>query len=65
MEGRYIDNANFFSINDINTMSDDEIYAKLLEEFPTWLKYKEVEEKINSQPDAPKKKGFLNSLFGK
>lgn len=38
MEGRYIDNANFFSIDDINEISDDELYKKLLNEYPNWIK---------------------------
>ncbi|MBT2688818.1 VWA domain-containing protein [Bacillus sp. ISL-47] len=38
MDGRYIDNANFFHIKDIETISDNEIYDLLLTEFPDWLK---------------------------
>lgn len=38
LEGRYIDNANFFVVNDINNISDDELYNKLLNEYPSWLK---------------------------
>lgn len=38
MKGRVIDNANFFSIDDFRTLSNDEIYERLLNEFPTWLK---------------------------
>lgn len=37
MEGRFIDNANFFHIQDIEKISDDELYNKLLHEFPSWL----------------------------
>jgi len=36
-------NVSFFSLNDISTISDDELYKKLLAEFPTW--YKESETK--------------------
>ena len=60
MEGRYVDNANFFAIEDINSESDDDIYNKLLAEFPGWLELPEVKEMIENQPDTPKKKG----LFG-
>lgn len=35
---RVVDNANFFKVSDINSMSDNELYDKLLNEFPTWLK---------------------------
>ncbi|MED3575452.1 VWA domain-containing protein [Cytobacillus praedii] len=38
MEGRFIDNANFFHIQDIETISDEELYNLLLNEFPEWLK---------------------------
>lgn len=38
MSGRVIDNANFFQANDIKNMSDDELYSKMLAEFPQWLK---------------------------
>jgi uncharacterized protein YegL len=36
MEGRYIDNANFFEIRDINRISDDQLYDLLLTEYPIW-----------------------------
>ncbi|WP_264740390.1 vWA domain-containing protein [Cytobacillus firmus] len=38
MDGRYVDNANFFHIKDIETISDNELYDLLLNEFPDWLK---------------------------
>lgn len=38
MSGRIIDNANFFSVNDISKISDEQLYDQLLNEFPTWLK---------------------------
>ena len=31
-------NANFFHVNDIASISDDELYNRLLDEFPSWLK---------------------------
>lgn len=37
MEGRYIDNANFFEVNDISTVSEEELYNRLLNELPSWL----------------------------
>lgn len=38
LEGRYMDNANFFQIKDIDEMTDDALYDKLLTEFPSWIK---------------------------
>jgi hypothetical protein len=35
-------NVSFFSLNDISTISDDDLYNKLLEEFPTWYKGSET-----------------------
>lgn len=36
--GRVIDNANFFSLKDINEISDTELYEKIMKELPTWFK---------------------------
>ena len=38
MDGRFIDNANFFSVNDIDKISDEELYDRLLNEFPSWIR---------------------------
>ncbi|MDU5949065.1 MAG: VWA domain-containing protein, partial [Paenibacillus macerans] len=38
MPGRYIDNANFFALDDISSISDEELYDRLLNEFPAWIK---------------------------
>ena len=38
MEGRYIDNANFFALDDIDSISDEGLYNRLMNEFPKWLK---------------------------
>jgi len=38
LDGRYIDNANFFQINDLDKINDNELYSRLLNEFPSWLK---------------------------
>lgn len=38
LKNRTVDNANFFQANDIDKMSDEELYDKLLTEFPQWLK---------------------------
>ncbi|MDN7227355.1 VWA domain-containing protein [Planococcus sp. N064] len=38
MEGRVVDNANFFHLDDISQVTDEELYDQLLNEFPMWLK---------------------------
>jgi len=38
MGGRYVDNANFFALDDFRSISDEELYSRLLNEFPGWLK---------------------------
>lgn len=38
MSGRFIDNANFFSISDLSAKSDDDLYKLLLTEFPSYVK---------------------------
>lgn len=38
LEGRIVDNANFFHVKDIEKISDDTLYDSLLNEFPSWLK---------------------------
>lgn len=38
MEGRYIDNANFFCAKDFEKMSDEELYNKMMDEYPSYLK---------------------------
>lgn len=38
MKGRMVDNCNFFALDNINSISDGQLYEKLLNEFPDWLK---------------------------
>ncbi|MDE7364606.1 MAG: VWA domain-containing protein [Ruminococcus sp.] len=38
MTGRYVDNANFFSLDDFRRVPNNELYSRLLNEFPQWLK---------------------------
>lgn len=38
MNGRVIDNANFFQANDIRKIDDNELYNRLLAEFPSFVK---------------------------
>lgn len=37
LPGRKLDNANFFKVSDIRTMSDDQLYKGLMKEYPQWL----------------------------
>lgn len=37
MTGRIVDNCNFFSLDTITSISDEQLYENLLEEFPDWL----------------------------
>ncbi len=37
LSGRLVDNANFFSANNIAKMSDADLYGKLMGEFPQWI----------------------------
>lgn len=38
LSGRKIDNVNFLKINNISTISDDELYNGLMSEYPNWVK---------------------------
>ena len=38
LRGRYVDNANFFALDDFRSVSNEELYERLLNEFPVWLK---------------------------
>lgn len=64
MEGRYVDNANFFAIEDINKIS----YEQLLSEYPSWLADERVKSMIANQgqtpSEPPKKHGLFGGLFG-
>ncbi len=37
MMGRVVDNCNFFALDDLHQISEQELYDRLLEEFPRWL----------------------------
>lgn len=37
LERRFVDNAGFMHVNDIAAISDEDLYARLLHEFPLWL----------------------------
>lgn len=38
MEGRVVDNCGFFALDDLDSVSEQELYDRLLSEFPLWLK---------------------------
>ncbi len=38
LSGRLLDNAAFFSVSDLASVTDDELYAQLMVEYPGWLK---------------------------
>ncbi|MEV0062784.1 VWA domain-containing protein [Nocardia sp. NPDC050718] len=38
LDGRVVDNAGFFAIDDIDRVDDAELYRRLLGEFPDWLR---------------------------
>ncbi|MFI9063979.1 VWA domain-containing protein [Streptomyces sp. NPDC053429] len=38
MAGRRVDNVGFFAVDDIDRLSDPELYDRLLSEFPSWIR---------------------------
>ena len=38
MDGRFVDNASFFALDDFRSVPNEELYSRLLNEFPAWLK---------------------------
>ncbi|MGB7444421.1 MAG: VWA domain-containing protein [Coleofasciculaceae cyanobacterium] len=38
VSGRIVDNADFFNIDDLSEITDDQLYERLLTEFPGWIK---------------------------
>lgn len=63
MDGRYVDNADFFAISNINAMDDQTLYSKLFDEYPGWLSNPKVQEIIanNGVPS----RGLFGGLFGR
>lgn len=37
MQGRVVDNANFFAVANPKSIADAELYKKMLTEYPDWL----------------------------
>lgn len=75
---RVVDNANFFALNDFQSIEDDKLYGRLLNEYPNWLGYPELktmpyksdrtmDEILNGNSASgntpAKKKGFFSKLF--
>lgn len=61
MDGRCVDNANFFAIRtlaDIDVISDAELYMRLLDEYPKWLGYPQVCEMVTDGMRMPKYKKY-------
>ena len=38
LDGRAVDNTAFIKVEDFSRMNDDQLYDKLLEQYPQWLK---------------------------
>ncbi|MBD1840671.1 VWA domain-containing protein [Coleofasciculus sp. FACHB-64] len=38
MGGRIVDNADFFHVDDLGKITDEQLYERLLNEFPSWIK---------------------------
>jgi stress response protein SCP2 len=38
MPGRVVDNCNFFAVDDLHDLTEEELYDQLMDEFPGWLK---------------------------
>lgn len=38
LTGRFVDNADFFSVSSLKQYTEEQLYAKLINEYPTWLK---------------------------
>lgn len=38
LTGRVVDNCNFFALDDLHQISEEELYDRMMEEFPGWLR---------------------------
>ncbi len=48
MSGRIVDNADFFQVDDLAKITDDQLYERLLNEFPSWIKNAKLKGVISS-----------------
>jgi stress response protein SCP2 len=49
LRGRVVDNCNFFALDDLHSVSDQELYDRLLGEFPQWLKEAQCANILNTE----------------
>lgn len=47
LPGRFIDNADFFDLDTLDSLTEDELYLKMTQEFPNWLKEARTKNLIN------------------
>ena len=61
MDGRYVDNADFFEATYDDFSKENNLYQKLLQEYPSWLANEKVKTMIqnNFKREPKAKKGFL------
>lgn len=72
MTERYVDNADFFALDDFRSVPNEELYSRLLNEFPAWLKSAKDKGVLDgsaksSHPNPPPEKSFgdrVRGLFG-
>ena len=69
MSGRYVDNANFFALDDFRTVPNQELYSRLLNEFPAWLKAIKSNGVLDgsaksSRPNPPPEQSFGDRVRG-
>lgn len=43
MTGRVVDNRGFFAIDDFHDLTEEQVYDRLLQEFPQWLRAARIE----------------------
>ena len=60
IDERKVDNANFFALNNFASISDNDLYRRLLSEYPQWLELSEVKDMIANQQT---KKGFFGRFL--
>jgi hypothetical protein len=66
MSGRVVDNCNFFELDDLYSVSDEELYNLLLTELPDWLKLIGNLPELVAQQNAPApKKSWFRRLFSR
>lgn len=67
MRDRYVDNADFFALDDFRSVPNDELYSRLLNEFPAWLKLAKNNGVLdgsakNARTTLPPEKSFTDRL---